>query len=154
MIKSVIALQFLFPPQLIFQPPFLFLPQPFGNEKHIYSIISGHRDGTIASYSSSLFFGFDMGDVIIDGKSTGMCRFMLAEMLIHWFDQLPNNYPSKRTSGYKRFYAKAVSADSHKPLVDNNQNTPSSSSSKLSLFLVVQAVLVTIHLFFFLLFLL
>jgi len=99
-----------------------------------------------------------MGDVIIDGKSTGMCRLLLAEMLIHWFDQLTNNYPislsSKRTSGYKRVYAKAVSADSQKPLVYDNQNTPSSSSSKLSLFLVVQAVLVTIHLFFFLLFLL
>lgn len=55
------------------------------------------------------------------------------------FNKLPNNYPislsSKRTSSYKRFYAKAVSTDSQKPLIENNQNTPSSSSSKLVLVL-------------------
>lgn len=55
------------------------------------------------------------------------------------FIKLPNNYPitlsSKRSSTYKRVYAKAVSTDSQKPLIDNNQNTPSSSSSKLVLVL-------------------
>lgn len=42
---------------------------------------------------------------------------------------------SKRTSNYKRVCAKAVSTDSQKPLTQNNQNTPSSSSSKLVLVL-------------------
>lgn len=55
------------------------------------------------------------------------------------FIKLPNNYPitlsSKRSSTYKRVYTKAVSTDSQKPLIDNNQNTPSSSSSKLVLVL-------------------
>ncbi|XP_045790983.1 uncharacterized protein At2g37660, chloroplastic-like [Trifolium pratense] len=42
---------------------------------------------------------------------------------------------SKQTSNYKRVYAKAVSTDSQKPLTQDKQNTPSSSSSKLVLVL-------------------
>jgi len=35
-----------------------------------------------------LSFQFDTGDIIIDGKSTSICRLLLAKMLIHWFDVL------------------------------------------------------------------
>lgn len=71
----------------------------------------------------------------LSSSSSSSNHQLFLTKLPNYNNPISQSSTSKRAFNYKRVYSKAVSTDSQKPLIENNQNIPSSSSSKLVLVL-------------------